>query len=136
MRKAFIAILIIAVVGLIAVHFTRNTILQGASVGTAASPSVEQQVTKNVTSSAANATTPVFSSDVQVLQIQYFDNKTWLVATVNQRSAPGNIAYIIMKLEGSTYQTVAGPGTDFGGNLLPNDVPADVQDYINTQTGN
>lgn len=136
MKKALIVLLIVSLISIVAVHFARNAVLGGASVGTAATPSVDQQVTKNVTSSAANATTPVFSSDVQVVQIEYFDNKTWLVATVNQRSAPGNVAYIIMKLEGNSYQTVAGPGTDFGGNLLPNNVPPDVQDYINTQTGN
>lgn len=135
MKKALIALVITAIIGILGVHFARNAILSGASVDTkGATP--DQQVTQSVTSNAQQSPSPVFSNDVQVVQIQYFDNKTWLVAMVNQKSAPGNIAYIIMQLVNGKYQTVAGPGTDFGGNLLPNNVPPDVQDYLNTETGN
>lgn len=134
MKRLIIIGLGIVLIFIGATSIIRHAILGGATVKTPATTSVTQQITQSVTSTPATSPTPVFSSDVVVKNIKYFDNKTWLVATIDQKSVPGNIAYIIMQKTGEAYTTVSGPGTDFAG-ILPKDTPNDVAQYIRSTTG-
>lgn len=134
MKRLIIIGLGIVILFIGVISAVRQAILGGATVQTPAKSTVSQQITQNVTSTPATSPTPVFANDVVVKSIKYFDNNAWLVATIDQKSTPGNIAYIIMHQTGSTYNTVAGPGTDFAG-LLPNNIPSDVAQYIKSVTG-
>jgi hypothetical protein len=124
--------LVVVVVGITMV--VKNFILGGAAVNTTASkkPTTTQQIQQQVSSTDSTSPNPVFPTDVRVDDVKYFDGRTWLVAKVEQINVPGNFAYIIMQLQNGSYQTIAGPGTNFTGSMLPSSTPKDVWDYLSS----
>lgn len=104
-----------------------------------ASTQVSQAVT-NATNQPGNADPPLqVGKEYTVGDIQYFDNKQWLVAHINPVNHYTDPAIVIMKKQDNAYQTVVGPGTDFPMDTLTG-VPADVVAYIQslglTSSGN
>jgi hypothetical protein len=93
---------------------------------------ISDQVSQSLTNPLSPDTVPLEGKDFKIEDKKFFENNTWLVATVvpTEKNA-ADPATIVMKLENGAYIMVLGPGTAF-----PLDdvalLPPDVIQYLRT----
>jgi hypothetical protein len=122
MRLALIVILFAVAFGTkqLILHGVDQTKLHSApALAGLIAPSLLSNKSKNL---------PVNGKDFTILSSQYFENKQWVVVSVESKQNKSTAFLVIEKIN-DVYTVVLGPGTFF-----PNDVtqsmPADVASYL------
>lgn len=77
-----------------------------------------------------NAKLLVAGKDYTLGTPQYFQNKNWVVTSVNRPNI--GTAYVILQRHDSVYTAVLGPGTAFAQNYIQA-LPTDVVHYLDTK---
>ena len=121
-----IGILIITIVGY-------QLILSGTHTSGSAESTIGDQVSQSITNPLDPDKVPVEGKDYKISDKHYFENKTWMVATIESTKENGaDPATIVMKLENGAYVMALGPGTSFPPEVTTG-LPDSVYKYLNEQ---
>jgi hypothetical protein len=118
--------------GIIVLTLVIKALLIGGSpiISLEPGPPLSSAVSQGLGTSGANTDLPVAGKDYSLKDVHYFDNKLWVVATVDPIRNDADTAIMVMqKIEG-VYQVVMGPATAFSRSYIYT-LPGDVSLYLN-----
>jgi hypothetical protein len=91
-------------------------------------PALVGIVSQSLGISGPNQALPVAGKDYELQNINYFDNKAWVVASIVSLNGANN-QIIVMHMISGMYQTVLGPGSAFPDSYLQS-LPPGVSQYL------
>lgn len=118
-------------VGLIIIALAARYILLGGAgavrLGSAAP--LTGSVSQALNLGGGKISLPQAGEDYNLKTIQYFDNNSWVVASVVPLKSQFDPGTIVMQKQNDVFRVVAGPGSSFPSGYLKS-LPADVGQYL------
>jgi hypothetical protein len=118
-------------IALLVIAFTLQSLLLHGQpvVRLAAGPPLAGIVSQSLGISGANNSLPVVNKDYTLQNINYFNDRSWVVVSVVPINNNADKTIVVMHMTGGLYQVVLGPGSAFPDTYLQN-LPADVSQYL------
>lgn len=103
---------------------------RATTVSLSSAPKLTGQVAQAL--ATTNGTVPVAGKDFTLQNINYFDNNSWVVATVKPASNQFDPGTVVLQNKQGIYQVALGPGSAFP-RASVQALPPDVANYLQKQ---
>jgi hypothetical protein len=127
--RRILFLLTLMVILVIATFAVKSIVLRGSVVRLQPSTPLAGAVSQGLATFGSEHSLPQLGKDYTLQDIRYFDNKTWVIATVVPLRIHTDNALLVIRMVGGSYQVVLGPGTAFPNTYLRS-LPADVSEYL------